>query len=129
MAQGDRARLPPRAYHPSLSSSSTAMVGMLPPQYLRRATFENSAGKPVEVVLKFQSGEEQTKAVEAGASVEVEKEIDHGSWQAVDAIESICLKAEGHADCAVSVEVSGVEVHKYTVSLAGADLQCSKEKL
>mmetsp|Transcript_50261 Transcript_50261/g.101099 ORF Transcript_50261/g.101099 Transcript_50261/m.101099 type:complete len:104 (-) Transcript_50261:100-411(-) len=98
------------------------------PQYLRRATFVNSAGKAIEVVLKFQSGEEQTQSLDGGASVEVEKEQDHGSWKSVDPITAISLKADGHQESSVAVEVSGVEVHKYTVTLEGDALQCSKEQ-
>mmetsp|Transcript_105237 Transcript_105237/g.280158 ORF Transcript_105237/g.280158 Transcript_105237/m.280158 type:complete len:106 (-) Transcript_105237:180-497(-) len=104
------------------------MVGAPCPQYLRRATFVNSAGKAVEVVLKFKSGDEQTQSLDVGASVEVEKEHDHGSWTSVDPIDGISFKADGHQDCGVKVEASGVEVHKYTVSLEGDALQCSKEQ-
>mmetsp|Transcript_18447 Transcript_18447/g.52258 ORF Transcript_18447/g.52258 Transcript_18447/m.52258 type:complete len:103 (+) Transcript_18447:116-424(+) len=101
------------------------MVG--PPSYLRSATFENQSGRPVKVSVTFDSGSGGEYAVEAGASAAVEKSIDHGSWQAVDAIKAVEVAGEGGAPVAVEVSTSGVEIHEYVISAEGEGLAVRKK--
>mmetsp|Transcript_1812 Transcript_1812/g.1256 ORF Transcript_1812/g.1256 Transcript_1812/m.1256 type:complete len:105 (-) Transcript_1812:87-401(-) len=101
----------------------------LPPQYLRSAVFVNNSDKAVSVEIAHKSGEQQVVSIDAGAKLDVEKTIDKGSWQEVDAIEGILVKAGGSDDQTVDLQVGGVERHQYTIALAEGGLAVEKLKL
>eukprot|EP00927_Polykrikos_kofoidii_P016481 TRINITY_DN1746_c0_g2_i1.p2 TRINITY_DN1746_c0_g2~~TRINITY_DN1746_c0_g2_i1.p2 ORF type:complete len:128 (+),score=19.20 TRINITY_DN1746_c0_g2_i1:58-384(+) len=90
-----------------------------PPQYLRKAKFVNGTGRTVVVKVSFGSNAEEVCVIEDGAYAEVERNIDHGTWLAVDPIRTIVVDADGSESLPIDVSVGGVEIHEYKLHLAG----------
>merc|ERR1719265_1020872 len=116
------------AFASFISHLHPSMPSMLPPRYLRSAKLVNSTDKEVEVTSKFESGEEEKNQLAAGASKDVEKEIDKGGWTACDPIKQLLIKS-GSDEHSVEVECGGVEIHQYTISYEGGTLMATKVKM
>mmetsp|Transcript_31390 Transcript_31390/g.66857 ORF Transcript_31390/g.66857 Transcript_31390/m.66857 type:complete len:104 (+) Transcript_31390:85-396(+) len=102
---------------------------MRPPSYLRAAHFENLVGMPIEIRTKHMSGEVQSSVVDKDGKGEIEKTVDHGSYETIDPIEEITVLAKGvdAGEQRLDVTTHGIEVHKYKVEAGeGTQLKLTK---
>jgi hypothetical protein len=90
------------------------MLGMRPPQYVRAINFTNSSNGTIVVSCSHQSGEFTNIELSANATQTVEREIDHGSWTAVDPILSFSATGNNLAHQSV-LAPQGVEIHNVNI--------------
>jgi len=72
--------------------------GALPPSYVRNVTFINATGRPLVVVGSFKSQNQQEFNIDANATQTIERSIDHGDYQTVDAIENSQIRNIGDSN-------------------------------
>jgi hypothetical protein len=88
-------------------------MGCRPPSYARAVNLNNTTASTVKVVVHFQSGDSETYEIAANASVKAEKEINHGSWTAVDPV----LRAEiAEHNALLAIVAQGVQILTYNIS-------------
>merc|ERR1712168_1395980 len=114
-----------------LQESSSMSLGALPPTYVRSAVFANNLGRPITIEVTLESQKIETHAVQAGASVNVEGEIDHGSWKAVDPITSFKVMSASNGEKVVPVSSPfGIQRHRYEVGVGATNgLEITKTTL
>ena len=87
----------------------------LPPNYVKLVNMINKMAIPANVKLTFQSGEIEDHILAAGAEHKYEREINHGTWTAVDPISKIEVTA-GTLTTTEKMVATGVEIRNYTIS-------------
>ena len=100
---------------------------VLPPNYVRAATFSNKAGMEVKLLARFDSGATEEYKVANESSVEVRRTIDKGTWTAVDPIKRVELTGADGENCAFDLVAQGVEIRTYVISVSSGKLVCEKQ--
>ncbi|MFM7857885.1 MAG: hypothetical protein ACKO96_39680, partial [Flammeovirgaceae bacterium] len=78
-----------------------------PPRYVRALNLNNVTGNTVKVAVHFQSGASETYEIAASGTVTAEKQINHGSWNAVDPV----LRAQiEDVNALLAFDPQGVEI-------------------
>ncbi len=90
------------------------MLGCRPPKYIRALHVTNSTNGPVTLNVKYQSGQEEIIELAPNKTQTVEKDINMGSWTAVDPITAVTANY-GNLERALTLDAQGVEVRTYTI--------------
>jgi hypothetical protein len=95
--------------------------GLVSPNYVRSATFNNTTDAEVTVAATFQSGHTQSYAVAAGASQVVERDfVAEGSEHtSVDPLTGFAVTVGGNTANGDFAGANGVEVRTYNIGANG----------
>ena len=88
------------------------------PQYVRSANFVNNVNTPLLIKLTFESKETEqyTLQAEAGSRLDVEKSINHGSFETCDAIEHVHVRSEQLGEeVKLELKAESIEHHEYVI--------------
>ena len=100
-----------------------SMSGVLPPNYVRSVDVTNQTGNHVTLHATFQSKHQQSYGLAVGQKFHVERDINHGTWTAVDPI--VLLTALGSNNSVLAEKaftgVTGVQVLNLTLKVQFVD--------
>jgi len=99
---------------------------MRPPSYVRAANFTNQSSKEVTIIAHFQSGETQNFQIPLLSNMNVEREINHGSYTTVDPISKIEANHVSTLFQTLEFQPEGIEIHEYVIKDEGESLRIEK---
>ena len=86
------------------------------PSYCRSANVVNNTQSHVHVTITYESQQVDSYPLPAGDKVDIEKVIDHGSFQTTDPIVHVHVRCDQLCDEVVeAVQAESIEHHEYTV--------------
>jgi hypothetical protein len=86
----------------------------IPPKYVRAIHITNSTKGQVILHVKFQSEFQETVELNQNEKKTVEKEINMGSWTAVDPISDVTV-TYGNLQKELTLDPQGVEIRTYNI--------------
>lgn len=97
--------------------------GTTTPNYVRSATFKNTAEGEVTLKVSFQSGHSEDYTIAAGASRTVERDVENGSHTEVDPITGFTATEGGKTANGDWAAANGVENRSYNIAAGGIATQ------
>jgi|JI6StandDraft_1071083.scaffolds.fasta_scaffold46201_1 hypothetical protein len=94
------------------------MNPVLPPRYIRAINFENNGVNNVTVTATFETAGTLTLPIAPNGTTTIEKEVNHGSWTAVDQVQSFSVNVNGNVSNFTDAP-EGVEIRTYNISADG----------
>lgn len=92
------------------------MCGMRAPKYIRAVKITNDTDSEVSIKAYFNSGETITFQLSASQVINVEREVNHGSYSTCDPVTKIEANGNSGLLKTLDFEPMGVEIHEYVFS-------------